>query len=71
MAWYSLELEEVLEKLNADPNKGLSSSEVEERLARFGSNTLREERKKTIFERFLEQFKDVMIVILMAAAAIS
>ncbi len=71
MAWYSLELEEVLEKLNVHPNKGLSSSEVEERLARFGSNTLREERKKTIFERFLEQFKDVMIVILMAAAAIS
>ncbi len=51
--------------------KGLSHAEVEKRTAQYGENRLREKKKKTSLQRFLDQFKDVMILILLAAAAIS
>ena len=61
----------VVEHLSSDPNVGLRRSQVEERRGKFGENRLREARKKTMFQRFLDQFKDAMILILLAAAAIS
>jgi Ca2+-transporting ATPase len=64
-------LPEVLNELNVNPDQGLSTSEAESRLARYGENKLQEKRKKTNLERFFEQFKDVMILILIAAALIS
>ena len=71
MTWHFIETKAVTEELDVDPGIGLGSSEAEERLGKYGENTLREERKKTNLERFAEQFKDVMIIILIAAAAIS
>ncbi|WP_026898815.1 cation-translocating P-type ATPase [Daejeonella oryzae] len=70
MNWHRLSIEEVLEMLNSDA-KGLSSSEAEEKLLQAGPNELEEGRKKSIIEIFLSQFKDVMILILLAAAIIS
>ena len=61
----------VVEHLSSDPNVGLRRSQVEERRGKFGENRLREARKKTMFQRFLDQFKDAMILILLAAAASS
>lgn len=50
---------------------GLSEKEAKDRLAQFGENKLSEGKKKSIFRRFLEQFKDVMILILLVAAIVS
>ena len=71
MSWHFIETKAVTEELEVDPEIGLSFSEAQERLGKYGENILREEKKKTNLERFVEQFKDVMIIILIAAAAIS
>ncbi|MCL2054290.1 MAG: cation-translocating P-type ATPase [Oscillospiraceae bacterium] len=51
--------------------KGLSTEAARERLARFGENTLAEEKKPQTLKIFLGQFKDVMVMILLAATAVS
>ncbi|MGM9614767.1 MAG: calcium-translocating P-type ATPase, PMCA-type [Oscillospiraceae bacterium] len=63
--------ETVIQALQSDPSCGLRSEQVAEKRARYGENKLREKKQKTMFQRFLDQFKDVMILILLAAAAIS
>ncbi len=63
--------DQVLQELQADPAVGLSSGEVETRRAQYGENRLREKKKKSTLQRFFDQFKDVMIIILLIAAVIS
>ena len=63
--------EEVLTKLSVNAAQGLSKGEAQERLQRFGPNALKAKKKKTLLQRFLDQFKDVMILILIAAAVVS
>lgn len=62
---------EVLKQLQVDLDTGLSSEEAAYRLAEYGANKLEESKKKSNLQRFFEQFKDVMIIILLIAAAIS
>lgn len=50
---------------------GLSTNQAEENLAKYGKNALVEGKKKTAFQVFLEQFKDLMVIILIIAAVIS
>lgn len=64
-------LPELLQELQTDAKVGLTASEAAARLARDGENRLRERKKKTTLQRFAEQFKDVMILILLAAAVVS
>ena len=64
-------LDTVIQELESHPSVGLSSSQIPEKLSQFGENKLTEKKKKTNFQRFLDQFKDVMILILLVAAAIS
>lgn len=64
-------LTEILKQLGVNPEVGLSAEEAALRLESHGENRLREEKKKGNFRRFLEQFKDIMIIILMAAAVLS
>lgn len=66
-----LNKDEVLNKLNSNAVNGLSSEQALELLEKNGANKLKEKPKKTMFQRFLEQFKDVMILILIAAAIVS
>ena len=61
----------VITDLGSDIQLGLSAKQVEERQKQYGENKLQEKKKKTNFQRFLDQFKDVMILILIAAAVIS
>ena len=58
-------LSDLMKKLGADSASGLSSAEAEKRLTEHGENRLRERKKKTNLQRFAEQFKDVMILILL------
>ena len=69
--YYHKNKTDVLEELSSREDIGLSSAVVEERLGTYGPNTLREKKKKTNIQRFFDQFKDVMILILLLAAAIS
>lgn len=71
MLFYHETKEAVLKELSSDPQSGLTSAQAAERLATYGENKLREKKKKTNLQRFLDQFKDVMILILLVAAAIS
>ena len=61
---------EILSSFGADEN-GLSSEEASRRLQEQGPNQLTEEKKKSLFLVFLEQFKDLLVVILCIAAAVS
>lgn len=63
-------LNELYEVLESSP-QGLSSHEAGRRLEEFGKNELKEKAKKSSLSRFLDQFKDMMIIILLIAALIS
>jgi len=63
--------DDVLRSLESDRSTGLSAQQAAERLEQYGPNELRQKKKKTLIQRFLDQFKDVMIIILLIAAAIS
>ncbi len=71
MLLHSATKEELLKQLNTDPERGLTCELAENALLKFGKNRLTEKKRKTLAARFFEQFKDVMIIILIAAAAIS
>ena len=70
MRWHQKGLKEVVEDLRASL-QGLSSEEARRRLEEYGPNELKEGKKKTLLGRFLDQFKDFMIIVLMAAAVIA
>ena len=71
MTPYSQKANELLTELNTNQQNGLSSAEVTHRKQKYGANKLREKKKKTTMQRFFDQFKDAMILILIAAAVIS
>lgn len=62
---------EVLSELGTTQEQGLSGDRARELLEKHGENRLKEKKKKTNLQRFLEQFQDVMIIILLIAAAVS
>ncbi|MCT3596862.1 cation-translocating P-type ATPase [Lactobacillus amylovorus] len=62
--------DEVLKEFKTGSD-GLSTKQAEENLAKYGKNALVEGKKKTAFQVFLEQFKDLMVIILIIAAVIS
>ncbi len=70
MNYYLKETEEVLKEVDSSP-EGLSSQQVAERVAKYGKNKLDEPPKKTLLQRFLSSLADPMIIMLLAAAAIS
>ena len=71
MTPYDIPREALLQELSVSMDAGLSQQEAQSRLEKYGANKLAEKKKKTNLRRFLEQFQDVMIVILLAAAAVS
>ncbi|MGI6072578.1 MAG: calcium-translocating P-type ATPase, PMCA-type [Lachnospiraceae bacterium] len=70
MRFYCEEKEQVLQHLNATM-AGLTSEEAAARQETYGKNCLEAGKKKSIIRRFLEQLADPMIIILLAAAAVS
>ena len=70
-AWHAKRGEEVLSQLETDRRAGLSPAEVQRRLAQYGPNELEQHKKVGPLRRFLDQMKDPMILVLLAAAALS
>mgnify|MGYP000850788095 FL=1 len=68
--FYTQSSEEVLKNLDSSV-EGLSTVQAQERLATYGRNELEEGEKRSLLAKFLDQFKDLMIIILLAAAALS
>lgn len=71
MVPYSQKNEDLLKELETDKQNGLATDEVLARQSKYGANKLREKKKKTTLQRFLDPFKDAMILILIAAAIVS
>ena len=69
--WRTMPLGEVVKKLNSDLNTGLSEKQVEKIREKVGENKLTESKKENLFVKFIKQFNDFMIIILIIAAAIS
>jgi len=70
MHWHQKETEDVIEEMQSSL-QGLTSEEAGRRLEKYGPNELKEKKKKTAFMMFLDQFRDFMILVLIAAAIIS
>lgn len=71
MEWQSLSREECIRQLKTDPKRGLTVPQVEQRSKEYGQNELREGKRPGLIAKFLEQFKDFMVIILLIAAAVS
>ncbi|TZE81826.1 calcium-translocating P-type ATPase, PMCA-type [Calorimonas adulescens] len=69
-SFYAKDVHEVLSELETS-NTGLTSLEAQKRLERFGYNELAEKKGETIFQMFISEFKDFMIIILLIAALVS
>lgn len=68
--FYKMTAEETIKELNASM-QGLSDTQVKENETKYGKNKLAEEKRQSIIKVFLSQFKDLLVVILIAAAIIS
>jgi len=66
-----MNIHEVCEKLDSDLGNGLSPEEAERRLGIHGPNALEEPPPRSVFSMFLSQIKEILVVILIAAALIS
>ena len=71
MIWYSESLDKVTKELHTDLEAGLSSDQAAALLKEHGPNKLNEKPPRSFFQRFLDQMKDVMVIILIIAAAVS
>lgn len=71
MGLYSIGWREAAEQLGTDGNRGLTTAEVQKRRQQYGKNEIRETKRQKLIVRFLSQFKDCMVLILLAAAGVS
>ena len=69
--WHSLEVDEAIELLRGNADTGLTSQEVESRLQKFGTNELEESGGRGSWEILVDQFKNIMLLMLIAVAIIS
>ena len=71
MASHDISRDEVVKQFSVNTETGLSSKQAEKLQEEFGPNRLQEKKKKTNLQRFFDQFKDAMIIILIIAAIVS
>ena len=70
-AWEKIAIQDVVEKLHTNSEKGLSQEEVLIRQEKYGLNEFDEEKKETIFQKILHHLTEISTIILIAAAAIA
>ena len=71
MDYFNKDEETVIRELGTDREKGLTDAQVLESRAKYGENAISEEKQKSIFRVFLEQFADLLVAILIVASIIS
>jgi Ca2+-transporting ATPase len=69
--YYNQSTEEVAKELETSLSKGITKSEAQTRLEKFGHNEFQKKKHKSLFTKFIAQFKSFMIIVLLIAAAIS
>ena len=69
--WFNKTVEDVEKELGTNITNGLSSSKVAEHKERYGFNELQEGKKETLLQKFIAQFKDFSIIVLIVAAIVS
>jgi len=69
--WHAIEPLQVLKELDTDPHKGLTEDEVRRRLEKYGYNELKKEEKVSPLTLFINQFKNILIIILLIAIVLS
>ena len=69
--WFNKEIKEVEAELQTNQEKGLNKEEVQKRQEKYGLNQLKAAKKKTLLQRFADQFKDFSIIVLIIAAIVS
>lgn len=69
--WFNKSVKETAKELKTDVQNGLSQDEVNKRYEKYGRNELKAKQKKSLLVKFLEQFKDFMIIVLIIAAVVS
>ena len=69
MNWHSISAAEALAQLNVNQKQGLTGQSAAQRQKKYGKNKLAEKKPKSLFLRFLEQFSDFMVIVLLIAAA--
>ena len=69
--WFQKDVEEVEKELQTNLEKGLTTEEVAKRREKYGLNELQSKKKKSLFQKFLAQFKDFSIIVLIIAAIVS
>lgn len=69
--YFNKDVKSIVESLGINPEKGLTTKEVEERLQKYGPNKIQSGKRKSFLRMFFEQFRSFMIIVLLIAAAIS
>ena len=69
--WFNKKVEDVEKELKTNLEKGLNDEEVKTRQEKYGLNELKTKKKKSLIQKFLEQFKDFSIIVLIIAAIVS
>ena len=69
--WFNKTVDETISILNTNIDNGISDDEVKTRQEKYGLNELKAKKKKSLIVKFLEQFKDFMIIILIISAIVS
>ena len=69
--WETLRKEDVLNKLNTNEKIGLAKEEIETRQAKYGKNKIKDKPKESFLIKFIKQFNDFMIIILIIASIVS
>ena len=71
MNWFNKGISQVEKELQTDIKTGLTDEQVKANYEKYGTNELKQKKKKSLFVKFLEQFKDFMIIVLIIAAVVS
>ena len=69
--WFNKEVKDVETELKTDLENGLNSKQVEENKSKYGENELQEKKKEPLIKKFIAQFKDFSIIVLIIAAIVS
>ena len=69
--WFNKNVEDIEKELKTNLEKGLNDEEVKTRQEKYGLNELKTKKKKSLIQKFLEQFKDFSIIVLIIAAIVS